>query len=205
MRLAFLRQRRRLFMEFDPAKASLSPEPSSIQSNSHLGVKRRLSQQATSPISQSATSSPFKLSRDDGTQHSSRYSPLASHMSSNQPPRSTQGSSFTIRPSHFAGQGSSSRSAGPSKRGGKGGLIKKTLLESPLHDEKYIEQEYNQPPLPIKKIHESTPKSSLGNFSMIAIGKLPHYSTVEGVVDEGAKRLHVWRYIVSLAFLSNTP
>ena len=191
-------------MEFDPAKDSLSPGPSSIQPNSHLGVKRRLSQQATSPISQSATSSPYKLSRDESTQNSSRHSLLASHMSSHQPPRATKGSSFTIRPPHFASQGSSSRSVGSSKRGGKGGLIKKTLLEGPLHDEKYIEQKYNQPPLPIKKIHESTPKSSLGNFSMIAVGKLPQYSAVEGVVDGGAKRLHVWRYIVSLAFLSNT-
>lgn len=180
-------------MEFDPAKDSLSPGPSSIQPNSHLGVKRRLSQQATSPISQSATSSPYKLSRDESTQNSSRHSLLASHMSSHQPPRPTKGSSSTIRPPHFAGQGSSSRSVGSSKRGGKGGLIKKTFLEGPLHDEKYIEQEYNQPPLPIKKIHESTPKSSLGNFSMIAVGKLPQYSAVEGVVDGGAKRLHVWR------------
>ncbi|KAG5635573.1 hypothetical protein H0H81_010758 [Sphagnurus paluster] len=99
------------------------------------------------------------------------------------PPSSSSRSRGNGRPSHPAAHSSSARP--PKKRGGKPGASHKLQLDGPLHDETYITRTRRTSPIPLKPVHESTPKSSLGNFAMLVTEQVPTYKAVEGaVVDE---------------------
>jgi hypothetical protein len=66
------------------------------------------------------------------------------------------------------------------------------ILDGPLHDQALIVREY-KPSLPIKPTHESTPKSSLANFAMLADQKLPTYNITMGMIidsDKGSESAH---------------
>jgi small subunit ribosomal protein S24e len=66
-------------------------------------------------------------------------------------------------------------------------------LEGPFHDEEYIVKEHKTSPIPPKPLHESTPKSSLGNFSMIVAGKIPAYTFTYGHILLESGSATIWR------------
>ncbi|KAG6842205.1 hypothetical protein C0991_000175 [Blastosporella zonata] len=75
---------------------------------------------------------------------------------------------------HPTAPGSSSRP--PKKRGAAKPSAPLRLLDGPLHDEAYIKRTARTD-TPIKPIHETSPKSSLGNVAQIGCGKMPTYKT----------------------------
>jgi small subunit ribosomal protein S24e len=194
-----LRQRRRLLMQFDPTQNTFS------STSTHNPYKRSLAHQASAIAHQPQPSS-SKFPRIDNPQASSSFSfsrqtnsatdtativpppfakmPQSTH---NQPPRSHK--AFGHRPAHPAGP---SRLSGKG-RGGKG--VSRKMLEGPIHDEAFIVREYKKSPVPLKPVHEATPKSSLGNFAMLAVGKVPVYKISDGLVASEPRTLptQMWR------------
>lgn len=79
--------------------------------------------------------------------------------------------------------GSSHRITGRSRKS-----TPRKSLPPPLHDSAYIQQQYRNSDLLLR--HESAPKSSLGNFSMLSIGNLPSYHAEEGLFVDGSP---IWR------------
>jgi small subunit ribosomal protein S24e len=204
MRLALaLRNRRRLLMQVD--------SPQKVVSSFFNSHKRSFTQQATAtaPLQSKPLSS--KVPRVDNPPPSSSFSfskrtttaphppvlvspPFEMPHSSHQPSsKSSRG--FGLRASQSVGHGSSHRLT-PKGRGGKS--IARKLLDAPLHNQAYIAREYGNFQLPLKPIHENAPKSSLGNFSMLSIGKLPSYKTVEGLVADGlhGQTMQIWRQVL---------
>ncbi|KAF9459916.1 P-loop containing nucleoside triphosphate hydrolase protein [Collybia nuda] len=120
--------------------------------------------------------------------------PQPSH---SQPPRSNrppgQRSSQVAGPSRPSGRG----------RGGKGPSRK--ALEGPIHDEAFIVREYKKSLLPLKPVHESTPKSSLGNFAMVAIGKPPAYKFSDGFITQESRSIPIWRQVASVTINLEVP
>lgn len=121
--------------------------------------------------------------------------------------RRTAGPSPLVSPSfempHSSHQQSSRRSAqsGSSHRWSRDRSGKFNALDAPLHDHAYISQKYRKSLLPLKPVHENTPKSSLGNFSMLSTGNLPSYKVVDGlvVVDGKGQTLRIWRATVTVS------
>lgn len=181
---------------------------SSSSSNSQRappGTKRPFSQQATALPDNPPSS---KAPRVDFSQRSpKRDSNPAPPMSSQQQKQPTGG------PSSLRGQGSRSRPGygfghksqpGPSGGSSFSKSQKKRpqrrlpRLEGPLHNEEYISQEYKKSPFPLKPLHETTPKSSLGNFSVLAAGKTPTYSFTEGYMHLDSGPVNIWRATVNI-------
>lgn len=187
-------------MQFDPTQSAFSPRS---LPNPH---KRPLTHQASASAQQQPQPSSSKVPRVDSAQASSSFSfsrqttnvdngpniippPTARMPQSSQSQPSRPNRAFGQRPSHSAGP---SRLSGRG-RGGKGASRK--VLEGPLHDEAFIIREYKKSPLPLKPIHESTPKSSLGNFAMLAIGKPLTYKFSDGFIAQEPRGIStpIWR------------
>lgn len=198
---------RRLLMHFDPTRPSSS---SSNPAATLTGSKRPFSQQAVALPDNLPSSS--KAPRIDFSQRSPRRnsspppyssSQRGSNMSSSRgpPPRSKGGSSSGFGYKHKAAGGpGSSFSKSPKKKPQT--QQRRLLFEGPLNDEEYIVREYKKSPLPLKPLHESTPKSSLGNFSMLAAGKTPTYTFSEGSIMLDSRPKNIWRYVLQ-KFLPN--
>ncbi|KAG6857567.1 hypothetical protein H0H87_000166 [Tephrocybe sp. NHM501043] len=186
MRLALLlRQRRRLLMQFDPTGVT-RPFPVSQQ------PKRPFSQQSLAQLKPQPpkfprldtpdTSASFSLSRQAKPTKGSKSFPSTSSLEfpSMAPPSSTRpGGSRSSR--HPTTPGPSSR---PSKK--RGGAKHTTLLrtlDGPFHDEAYIQRTLRVD-LPIKPIHEATPKSTLGNIAQVGCDHMPTYKSTEGHVSD---------------------
>jgi small subunit ribosomal protein S24e len=193
-------------MQFDPTKKA-----SSSSSNADTPpLKRSFAQQATATAPKHPSPSPSsKVLRVDSPQSASSFSfsrrttttptgppfvspafemPSSSHAQS---PRSSRAPTFGVRSSRSVlGHNSTSRFSG--SRGGGRGTARK-MLDGPVRDQAYIVGEFNKSPIPLKKIHESTPKSSLGNFSMLAFGKLPQYQYMSGYLADGPRSQQMWR------------
>ncbi|KAJ8702602.1 hypothetical protein PTI98_001305 [Pleurotus ostreatus] len=95
---------------------------------------------------------------------------------------------------------SASNSRGKGKQKEKGdrgrGDRGRSGFDPPIHDKAYILETYRGSN-PLKAQHEDTPKSSIGNFCMIAISKLPDYKCTQGtVVESSGKRTLMWRTTV---------
>ena len=204
--LALRNEQRRLLIQIETPKKVMS----SIL-NPH---KRSFAQQATATTALQSKSLSSKVPRVDNPPASSSFSfhkrttvpldppvlvsppPFEMPHSSHQPSsKSSRG--FGSRASQSAGHGSSQRLISKG-RGGK--LIMHKLLDAPLHDRAYIAREHGNFQLPLKPMHENAPKSSLGNFSMLSIGKLPSYKAVEGLVPDGlhGQGIQTWRQVFSL-------
>ncbi|KXN90025.1 putative ATP-dependent RNA helicase DHX36 [Leucoagaricus sp. SymC.cos] len=198
----FLRYRQRL-MNFDPNRRAVS----SISSNSSRappGIKRPFSQQA-SAIPDSGTS--FKAPRTDFSQRSPRRNASPTPYTSSQ--RNSGMSSSRSQGSRSKGGGGygfghnklqSGPSSGSSFSKSKRKQFQKRFprLEGPFHNEEYINQEHKKSPVALKPLHESTPKSSLGNFSMIAAGKTPTYTFTEGIILLDSVPTNIWRVTVNI-------
>ncbi|PFH54478.1 hypothetical protein AMATHDRAFT_72275 [Amanita thiersii Skay4041] len=109
-----------------------------------------------------------------------------------------------MKPSSFNHPGSSRRppfglkSSHSSAHSSLRSPLHKRVLEKPLHNEDYITSEFHKSPLPIRNIHVTTPKSSLGNFAMQATGKRPVYKFLEGIFLDGGQRHALWRTIATV-------
>jgi len=100
-------------------------------------------------------------------------------------PSSRSGRGFALRSSQSGHRLTSKTRPGKSTT--------RRLLDAPLHDQAYIARQYRSSHLPLKPMHETAPKSSLGNFSMLATEKLPSYKAVEGLVTHDGQTIQVWR------------
>jgi small subunit ribosomal protein S24e len=208
MRLALVfRNRRRLLMKVDSVQGAVSSIPNPR--------KRPFAQQATAPTSSQLPLS-SKLPRVDSSMPSSSFSasrrpatipdpptlvsPPFEMPHASQQPASRSSRGFGLR-SQSVGHGSSHRLSAKN-RGGRS--VARKLLDAPLHDQTYITEEHRNIFLPLKPMHEEAPKSSLGNFSMLATGKLPSYKAVEGAFmgDPHGHTIQMWRQ-VSLSILSH--
>lgn len=185
MRLAFsLRLRRSLLMPLN------LPKPSSPLASPSASSSRPYAQQ-TNPVKQSASPKrtsdfpsaeepPAKMHKvDQGSAGSSR-----------QPFRGGgrgAGSSLLAR----AHKNNASNANASSRGGRRKGKNTPNLppLPGPLHDEDYITKTYRTKPL--KKIHETNPKSPLNNFIMNNSGGQMEFQATHGVV-EGVDQA-VWR------------
>jgi small subunit ribosomal protein S24e len=212
-RLALLLQSRQLpVMQLDPSQRASSSRAIIA------GVKRSFSQQASALSDSSSTS---KAPRIDHPHLSPRRKPSPPPASMSSPRKSSPPASMPSpprrKPSPSASVSSSSR--GKTQRSRNGGFFgfgvkhhsasnaepssskfqKKRAqrrlprLEGPLHTEEYIVQQYKKSPLPLKPLHESTPKSSIGNFSMVVAGTTPKYTFVEGYISADSGPLDIWR------------
>ncbi|KAF9453818.1 P-loop containing nucleoside triphosphate hydrolase protein [Macrolepiota fuliginosa MF-IS2] len=198
-RLALLvRHWQRPLMHFDPAQRASSSNPSKA---APAGTKRSFSQQAAALPDVPPSSS--KAPRIDLSQRSPRRHPSPSPNTSHQQSSgmsSSRGQGSRGRGGGFQFKHQSSSSSGPSFSRSQKKKPQRRLprLDGPLHNEEYIVQEHKKSPLPLKPLHESTPKSSLGNFSMMAAGKTPSYTFTEGyiVVDSGPT--NIWRVTVTI-------
>lgn len=194
MRLAlFLRPRRRL-MQFDPTKTASSSIIQNSNKRSFVQQASALQQQPkpdSSKVPRIATIEPSSFSFSRRATNSPNPSTSA-HTASPMPQASSSRPSrgFAKRPPYSNLHGSSKL---PNKRGGK----PHRNLEGPLHDQAFITQTHRMSEVPLKTVHESTPKSSLGNFSMLAVEKLPTYKFTEGsIFDETTKKsTSVWRQV----------
>ncbi|TFK77096.1 P-loop containing nucleoside triphosphate hydrolase protein [Pluteus cervinus] len=189
-------------MQFDSARKTAS----SFTSNPH-GVKRPLTQRA---LSQPSSTSATKVPRVDHSQASVSASrvvttpsstsssgmPSSSHPQSSRAPKAMTGRLSHQQASHNFVHGPSSLRY--KKRGGRAGGPSRRILDGPFHDEQYIQQHYNTSNAPLKKVHENAPKSSLGNFSMLAAGKVPAYEYLDGVLYDGASMHQLWRTTVTV-------
>lgn len=185
-------------MHFDPTQRPSSS--SNTLRAAPAGTKRPFSQQAAAHPDNPPSS---KAPRVDVSQRSPRRN---TSPSPNNPSQQSSGMS-------------SSRGQGPRARGGGFGFgfkqqrapspgpsfsksqkkkFQKRLprLEGPLHNEEYIKQVHKKSPLPLKPLHESTPKSSLGNFAIIAAGRTPTYTFTEGYITVDSGPMNVWRCVV---------
>ncbi|KAI0778196.1 P-loop containing nucleoside triphosphate hydrolase protein [Trametes elegans] len=185
MRLAFnLRIRRSLLMPLNLPKQHsplAPPSASSTQSRSFAQQTNSVKQPADSPKrtsdSPSADEPPSKMHKVD---------------------HSASGSARPDRPFRGGGRGASSLLAKAHRNnasGGRGGRKKGKAapnvppLPGPLYDEAYITATYKTKPL--KKIHETNPKSPLNNYIMNTSGGKMEFSAVQGVVDGSDQP--VWR------------
>ncbi|RDB28425.1 ATP-dependent RNA helicase DHX36 [Hypsizygus marmoreus] len=187
-------------MQFNPT----TPSSSSSAAHPH---KRSFAQQAsalqTKPESPKVpridTSEPSSFSTSRKATKSARPEPIAPPaFQMPQSSSSRPGRGFGVRPAHPTGHPSSSRF--PNKRAGKSVSHLHRHLEGPVHDQAYITRTYRTSPVPLKSAHEATPKSSLGNFSMLVTRKLPTYKLTEGfIVDEATgKPTQYWRATVTV-------
>jgi small subunit ribosomal protein S24e len=78
----------------------------------------------------------------------------------------------------------------------------KKLLEGPLHDENYIQQEHKKSPFPLKSFILEVPRSHLNNFTATVTGKVPNYVTVQGTLMVGDRKVTVNRQVVRPSFSS---
>jgi hypothetical protein len=170
--------RHRHFMPLDPAARVISS-----------AIKRSYTQHATqfSPSAQNIPPPPAKRSRHRASPHSttSKYVELAARLNNLKslephPPSSPKQSSFT------------SSKKGKKKRGVP---QSKHEFPGPYHSEAYIVKEYNRSILPLKQCHKETPKSSVNNFYQMlhGNGKQPKFTSMEGEVIEGDKRMFTHR------------
>jgi hypothetical protein len=177
--------RHRLLMPFDPAARAFSS-----------AIKRSYAQHATqtSPRAQNSSPPPAKRRRqsDSGapspfsSPHStSKYLKLATRLNDLK--------SFEPRPSTSSKRGPSSFL--PKRKKKKTVLQQKTVLPGPHHNEAYIEKEHNKSVMPLKQCHKDTPRSSVNNFiqGLQGNGKMPRYTSIEGEILEGEKRIYAHR------------
>ena len=187
MRPAFaLRLRRGLTLM--PFKQYSSPLASSSGSSA-----RPFAQQARPAKETSA--SPKRTSDSPSTEEP----PTKIHKAEPSHRTSSSSMSHSERSHHRSGRGAGSSSLlarthkNNVSHGGRGGKKKQRdnrapPLPGPLHDEQYITTTYRTKPL--KKIHETNPKSPLNNFIMAAGGQM-EFTAVHGVVEGGDQQ--IWR------------
>ncbi len=167
-----------------PSKNSSSPLSTSAASSSFRSYHQQ--SRAASPKrtsrSPSAEEPPAKIPRGDN------FSSGSSYMSQQERyhPRSNRG-----------GAGSSLLARAHKNNvssGGRGGRKKQReprfpIVPGPLHDEQYIISTYRTKPL--KKAHESNPKSPLSNY-ITSTGEQMNFQTSQVIVDGNDQA--VWRY-----------
>ncbi|KAF7436819.1 hypothetical protein PC9H_003652 [Pleurotus ostreatus] len=141
-------------------------------------------QRSNAPATQRATPTPLV---------SPQFKMLPSSSSSRRgAPRGKRGSPLvSSSASNSRGKGKQ-KEKGDRGRGDRG----RSGFDPPIHDKAYILKTYRGSN-PLKAQHEDTPKSSIGNFCMIAISKLPDYKCTQGtVVESSGKRTLMWRTTV---------
>jgi small subunit ribosomal protein S24e len=198
MRLALvLQNRRRLLMKVDSVQGALSSIPNPRKrSFAHQATAPSFSRYQLSsklPRVDSSTTSSFSRRATISPDPPALVSPPLEMPHPSQQPASRSSRGFGLR-SQSAGHGSSHRLTAKG-RGAK--LVTRKLLDAPLHDQAYIAQEHRNTSLPLKQTHEDAPKSSLGNFSMLATGKLPSYKAVEGIFTDHlhGQTIQMWRQV----------
>ncbi|KAF8640497.1 hypothetical protein AX17_000159 [Amanita inopinata Kibby_2008] len=162
-----------------------------------------------SPTSPPQRSASTKIQRLDDSKHASSAasnkppSSRSAHLrmkpsafgQANHPPRKPPSG---LRPSHPTAHPLSPARPPQKGRAGKTPLVRKPLLEGPFHGEEYITRQYRTSLVPIKDVHISTPKATLGNFAVQATGKRPVYMFTEGTVIDDDQRHPVWRTTVTV-------
>ncbi|KAF8642311.1 hypothetical protein AX16_009581 [Volvariella volvacea WC 439] len=182
MSLARSLRHRRSLIQFDPRQTFTSPGQ-----HPHR-VKRALAQQVSS--------NPSSVPKHRAPMHSPHHQPFRAPRGSGG--RSTHPSFAHHVPHHHTAFGAPSSSRNPRWRPSARPNPPRKLLDGPLRDEAYIVKTYNTSPIPIKSLHENTPKSSLGNFAMHATGKTPTYEFVEGVIQDSSTHQQIWRTTVTI-------
>ena len=168
-------------MPFDPTARVISS-----------AIKRSYSQHATQSSPHAQNTSPPPAKRHRGAASSGAFS--SAHSTSKhfklatRPPRS-----FELGPSSSLPRQPSFISPKHSKK--KPVVEPKTVLPGPYHNEAYIEKEYKKSVVPLKRSHIETPKSSVNNFyqGLNGNGWLPSYTTIDGEIIEGKKRIYAHR------------
>ncbi|KAG6911959.1 hypothetical protein DXG01_000207 [Tephrocybe rancida] len=190
---------RRLLMQFDPLKNTFPPLVSQ-------STKRPLSQQSAAQLKPQ----PSKFPRVDTHNTPSSFSQSRQVMSakgsskSSSPAFPPMSSTSSARTGGFRGSRphpTAPSSSRPTKKraGAKSSSLK--VLDGPIHDEALLQRTLRTSPL--KPIHETTPKSSLGNVAQVACDKMPTYQSVEGVVlnETTSRTTTVWRQLDNAAKL----
>jgi len=188
MHFAFLlRHRRRLLMHFDPSKGT------PLSSSASVSLKRSLAQQATANARKIPRTEKAQAPATSSLSSSRRGSPpvfspefqMPTPSSSSSPNLSSNSSNF-----HRSLGKRAKRATPPAFKGtGKG-----NVLDGPMRDMNHIVMEFNQQhpdASELKPVHSLNPKSAVANFETIVFGTLPHYDSVEGLVN-GRK---IWRCV----------
>lgn len=177
--------RHRLLMPFDPAARVFSS-----------AIKRSYSQHATQSASRAQNTSPPPAKRRRHRAPSGAPSPFSSphpiskhvqltaHLN-NLKPESRSSPTSPKQPSFIS----------PKRKKKKAVVKPKTVLSGPYHNEAYIEKEHNKSVVALKRSHKDLPKSSVNNFyqALHGNGKQPKYTTIEGDIIEGEKRIYTQR------------
>jgi len=181
--------RRRLLLQFDPATRVLSSN-----------IKRSYSQHATQALPHTQNPSPPPAKHPRGAASSDEPSPFSyarsapKQMASRKPSRSSEPGPSTSSPK----QPSSNVKRGSPffKRSKKQSFLQTrpgTVLAGPYHNEAYIEKEHNKSPVPLKPYQKQSPKGPLNNFYQVMAGKLPTFTSIEGVIIEGNQPIRIYR------------
>ncbi|PPQ80799.1 hypothetical protein CVT25_001924 [Psilocybe cyanescens] len=181
-------------MQLDPALTRPSTSAATPQgsSDSRPPFKRSYSQQAVQPLPRATSSTVPPAKKPRSTSPSPAQSPFASARQSKpaMPPFKNRQRAPEAGPSSQPRHNSSR-----SQAKGKGRSVVKDLLEGPLHDEKYIEQEHKKSPIPLSPVHKSTPKNPLNNFYTFVKNEVPEYISVPGTVMSGDRPVRIWRQV----------
>lgn len=196
-------------MQSNPARAlasSSSPFPPHT-TDPTSSVKRSLSQQ-TSPVqpvpstskvprvdANTPISQPFSSSRRTFQTTAPGQGPGMFQNFHGSSGKSSRQGNYGHRPGP-SGHGGSRFPSGSKQKGKGSNAPKKPMLEGPVHNEAYITHQFSKPSAPLKQAHVSTPKASLGNFAMVAVGSPPQYTSQAGTIDHENKRLQVWRFVI---------
>ncbi|KAI0724564.1 P-loop containing nucleoside triphosphate hydrolase protein [Cerioporus squamosus] len=179
-----------------PSKNSSSPLATSSASSSFRSYQqqsRAAKDSSASPKrtsrSPSAEEPPAKIPRSDNSHHTSSSSSPMSHQERYHPRSSRGGAGSSLLARAHKNNVSSS---------GRGGRKKQreprfTTVPGPLHNEQYITNTYRTKPL--KKIHETNPKSPLSNY-IISTGEQMNFQTSQ-VIVEGNEQA-VWRSTITV-------
>lgn len=152
-------------------------------------IERSYSHHATQslPRTQVSSSPPAKRPRRPPPPFSS---PKPVKMTTRKPSRSSEPGPSTSSPR----QSSFNAKRGPTfSKPSKKHSQPKPVLPGPYHNEAYIEKEHNRSPVPLKLYIKQTPKGSLNNFYQTVTGKLPTFTSVEGVIMRGSQRVQIHR------------
>ena len=171
--------RRRFLMQFDPATRALSST-----------FKRPYSQHATQSSPRTQNASPPPPKRHRGAAVPSPFASKHFKLATRKPPRSSEPSPSPASPR----QSSFNARRGSLKRSKMQHVIQpKTVLTGPYHTEAYIEKEYNKSSIPLRPYHKEAPRSPLNNFYQVITGKLPTFTSVDGVIIQGNQRIPIHR------------
>jgi len=183
----FLRYRQRPFMSFDPSQGDFS---SFIRQRASSGIKRSFSQRAAALPDSTPSSKAPRIDRSPKRNSSPSVQVSSQQRQPNNGSSAPRGQRARSRTGHKFQQGSSASSKSQKKQSQK----RLPGLEGPFHNQEYITQQYNKSLIPLKPSHKDTPKSSIGNFLMLAADQLPKYNFKQGCINLDSGPMNVWRY-----------